>query len=587
MTSSDPSSRHILHLLGRLWREHVRQHLPKMIVALVLMSIAGGTLGLAAWMIQPLFDLVLSSDSQGGVGWVAMVIAAIFVVRAVTGYGHRLIIVSIGLKVVTELQTRIVKHLLTLDMSFYHDHAPGSLIERVRGDTGALQNVASNVVMSIGRDAVSLVSLLAVMFVNDWRWSLLALVGVPILVLPLFIVQRLVRRFSYDARAAAADLSTQLDEMFHGIQSVKVNRLEDLQERTWTSRVANALRIQMRAQRAAAGTPAMVDLISAIGFLAVIWVGGRDIIDGTKSVGEFMSFFTALALVLDPLRRLFSLTAQLQAGAASLERIYELLEMQPKILPPASPRPIEPGPIVFDDVSFAYGQMPVLRGLSFTAEEGRTTALVGPSGAGKTTVFGLVTRLIDPASGRVTIGGTATTEADLDRLRDTIAVVGQDTALFDDTITANIRLGKLGATEAELRDAAEAASVLEFADRLPDGLNTRVGPRGSGLSGGQRQRVAIARAMLRDAPILLMDEPTSALDAESERYVQEALARLSTGRTTLVIAHRLSTIRDADKIVVMEQGRVIEEGDHAGLMAADGAYARLSRLQSAGVAPDL
>ncbi|MBF9034273.1 ATP-binding cassette domain-containing protein [Rhodobacterales bacterium HKCCE2091] len=574
-------------LVLRLWREHVREHLWKMILALILMAIAGGTLGLAAYMIQPLFDLVLNSESGGGVFWVAVTISLIFVVRAVTGYAQRLLVVSVGLKVVAALQVRLMRHLLTLDMSFFQVHPPGALIERVRGDTLALQGIASNVLMSLGRDSVSLVSLLFVMFLNDWRWSLLALIGVPILVLPLYLVQRLVRGFSYDARNASAGLSTQLDEAFHGIQSIKLNRLEEPQSANWQEHVANFLRRQMRAERAKSGTPAMVDLISAVGFLAVIWVGGNDIVSGDKTVGEFMSFFTALALVLDPMRRVFSLTAQLQAGAASLQRLYELLELEPGIVPPPAPQPIEPGEIRFNDVRFGYGERPVLKGLSFSAEAGRTTALVGPSGAGKTTVFALVTRLVDPESGSITIGGTPTDAADPGRLRDMIAVVGQETALFDETIAANIRMGRLSATEEEVRAAARDASVLDFAEALPDGLETRVGPRGSALSGGQRQRVAIARAMLRDAPILLMDEPTSALDAQSERLVQEALERLSAGRTTIVIAHRLSTIRDADKIVVLDHGRVVEEGTHETLMAAGGAYARLNELQSAGLTPPL
>lgn len=551
------------------------------------MTIEGATLGVLAYMVQPLFDDMFGAGSLDGVGWIAFAIALIFIARAIAGFVQRLIIVSIGLKVTTALQSRLVSHLLALDIGYFRDNPPGALIERVRGDTLALQGLASSTVMSLGRDTITLASLMAVMLYNDWLWTLLALVGLPLLILPIMAVQAYIRTTATASREAAARLSTQLDEMFHGIQSIKLNRLEDYETGRFGTEVQRFLRQALRSQRGLAANPAMIDVITGAGFVAVLYYGGGQIVAGEKTVGEFMSFFTALALLFDPLRRLSNIAGQVQAGIASLDRLYAVLEARPTILPPADPRPVPQGDIVFGDVRFGYDSVPVLRGLSLTATAGQTTALVGPSGAGKTTVFGLLTRLIDPDSGAVTIGGADIRTLGLDGLRDAIAVVGQETALFDATIAQNIRLGRLDATEDEVRAAAESASVLEFADALPLGLDTPVGPRGSALSGGQRQRVAIARAMLKAAPILLLDEPTSALDSRSEQLVQEALARLSAGRTTLVIAHRLSTIRDADKIIVLDRGIVIEEGRHDALMAANGAYARLHDLQSAGITTTL
>jgi len=403
----------------------------------------------------------------------------------------------------------------------------------------------------------------------------------------MLVLQRLIRATTRAAREAAARLSTRLDEIFHGIIAIKVNRLEAYEHARFQHEVKGFLTNAIRAQRGQAGNPAMIDVIAAVGFVAVLYFGGAQIVDGDKTVGQFMSFFTALALLFDPLRRLANIAGQLQAALASLERLYEVLEVQPTIISPANPKPMAPGDVVFDDVHFSYGTAPVLNGVSFTAKAGKTTALVGPSGAGKSTVFSLLTRLIDPDSGTVCIAGTATTDADITVLRNMIASVGQDTALFDETIAQNIRLGRLDASDADVRNAAQSASVTDFADTLPEGLGTRVGPRGGSLSGGQRQRVAIARAMLKSAPILLLDEPTSALDAESERLVQLALTRLAQGRTTLVIAHRLSTIRAADKIIVIDKGRVIEQGTHEELIGADGAYARLNALQAAGLTPQL
>jgi len=580
---SEPSK----NLLIRLWREHVVGFWRLLIVAFILMVIEGSTLGAISYLIQPLFDLVFIDGNSSAVTWVALAISGIFVLRAISGFGQRVLIVTIGLRVTTALQTRLLGHLLSLDARFFQDNAPGSLIERVRGDTQALQGVASATLMTIGRDTISVISLLTVMLISDWTWALLALAGVPILILPLSVLQKLIRKTTRAAREAAARLSTQLDEIFHGIISIKVNRLEDHEATRFDQEVDRFLDAQLRAERGKAANPAVIDVIAAIGFLAVLIYGGQQIIAGEKTVGEFMSFFTALALVFDPLRRLSAVSGHIQAALASLERLYSVLEARPTILPPASPKRLKSGDIRFDSVSFSYGDTPVLRGFDLTAEEGRTTALVGPSGAGKSTVFSLLTRLIDPDLGEVSIAGTAIDAADLEELRNAIALVGQETALFDETIAQNIRLGRLDATDAQVQAAAEAAHVTDFADSLPLGLNTPVGPRGGSLSGGQRQRVAIARAMLRDAPILLLDEPTSALDARSEQLVNEALRRLSAGRTTVVIAHRLSTIRAADHIVVMDQGAVIEQGTHEALMARKGAYARLNQLQSAGLSAPL
>jgi subfamily B ATP-binding cassette protein MsbA len=513
--------------------------------------------------------------------WVASLIAALFVIRSLSGFTQRLIVVNVGLKVSNALQGRLVHHLLGLDQRFFLDNAPGALIERVRGDTLALQKLASSTLISAGRDVITLISLIVVMLATDWVWTLTALIGIPLLVIPLALVQGYIRTTTLKSRDAAARLSTRLDEIFHGIQTIKLNRLERAEDDRFGRELKRFLRPAMRAQVGQAANPALMDLIAAAGFVAVLWMGGQQIIEGDRSLGQFMSFFTALGLMFEPLRRLSNIAGQVQAALASLERIYIALDAPPTIVSPPDPAPMQMGDIAFQDVHFGYGDTPVLRGLSFTARAGQTTALVGPSGAGKTTVFALLTRLADPGSGSVSIGGVPVDRVSLDDLRDHIAVVSQDSALFDETIATNIAMGREGATGEDVRRAAQDASVLEFADALEHGLDTEVGPRGSALSGGQRQRVTIARAMLKAAPLLLLDEPTSALDARSEQLVQAALDRLAEGRTTLVIAHRLSTIRAADKIVVMEAGRVVEEGTHQELLAIGGAYARLHRLQSA------
>ncbi|WP_340251807.1 ABC transporter ATP-binding protein [Roseobacter sp. HKCC-CH-9208] len=579
MKPSEITEKRSWRLVVRLWREHVIGYWPILLFALILMSLEGAALGAFAWMVRPLFDELFQAQSLDGLWRVVAIIGGLFSFRAVAGFVQRLIMSALGLKVTTAIQTRLVRHLLTLDGDVYTRHPVGELIERVRGDSTTLQTAATSLLLSLGKDAVSLVALSFVMFSNDWQWSLVALVGLPLIFLPMTLLLKLIRRTAFAAREAAAGLTTRLDEMFHGIQSIKVNRLEHHETSRFERGIKQYLRQQIRSNAGQSANPSLIDLVSGIGFVSVTLFGATAIVTGEKSVGDFMSFITALSLMFDPLKRLSNLAGSLQSAAASLERIYGMLDQKPTVLSPAHPKPIAPGDIVFDRVEFSYGDLQIIKEFSFTAKKGQTTAIVGPSGAGKTTLFALLTRLIDPVSGSVSIGDVKTTDAGLSDLRDMIAVVGQETALFDDTIEDNIRLGRLNATPDEIKQAAEDASVMEFVRQLPDGLKSAVGPRGSSLSGGQRQRVAIARAMVKNAPILLLDEPTSALDTHSEKLVQSALDRLSQGRTTLVIAHRLSTVRHADKIVVMDRGKVVEEGNHDTLIEKGGVYAGLFQLQ--------
>ncbi len=327
----------------------------------------------------------------------------------------------------------------------------------------------------------------------------------------------------------------------------------------------------------------MTDFVAAIGFAGVLIYGGGQIIDGEKSVGEFMSFFTAMGLIFDPLRRLANVTGAWASARSSLARIRQVFEAEPTITAPERPaaRPADPAAadIALGDVVLRYKGEAALNGLTFTAKAGETTALVGASGAGKSSVFNVLTRLVDVESGTVTVGGVDIATLPLADLRGLFSVVSQDAPMFDESLRDNILLAERDVDEAKLTEVIEAAHLTDFVARLPDGLDTPVGPRGGQLSGGQRQRVAIARALLRNAPILLMDEATSALDAESEVRVQAALDALSRERTTLVIAHRLATVRSADKIVVMDQGRVVDQGRHEDLLARGGIYARLHALQ--------
>ena len=564
-----------------LWRAYLARHWPWLLVALVLMAIEGGSLALFASQMQPMFDRVFVAGDSAAIWEIGAVVLAIFLARAATSMGHRIILTQINERTTAELRADLLAHLMQLDGSFHQANPPGYLIERVQGDVAAINRVWSAIITGLGRDVFAVLSLFAVALSVDWRWTLLALVGIPLLIAPSLLVQRYIRRRSARAREVAARMSVRLDEVFHGINAIKLNALEPYQTARYDALIADRIRTEVNAAAGQAAIPALIDIMTGIGFVGVLVFGGSEIVAGEKTVGQFMTFFTAMSLAFEPLRRLGNLAGLWQSAAASVERMRALLDAEPTLTSPARPLPPPRGApeIVLSDVHLAYSDLPVLRGASFTAPAGRTTALVGASGAGKSTVFNILTRLVDPQSGSVTIGGIPTTAMAIKDLRALFSVVTQDALLFDETIRENILLGRRDVSEARLHEVLDAAHVSEFLPQLAQGLDTPAGPRGSALSGGQRQRVAIARALLRDTPILLLDEATSALDTRSEAMVQSALDRLAHGRTTLVIAHRLSTVRSADSIVVMEAGRVVDQGTHEALLARGGLYADLHALQ--------
>ena len=546
------------------------------------MVIEGSALGGLSYLLKPLFDVVFTPGGQSALLSVGLGILALFVVRGVCVVASRTVIASVSQNVSAGMQTNLLRHILTLDGTFFQSHSPGVLIERVQGDTLAVQGIWTTLLTGVARDGLGLALLLAVAVSIDPYWTLWALIGAPLLILPAALLQRYVRRKANQLRDQAGQRATRLDEIFHGIQAVKLNRMEDYQSDRFRSILKMITRAEVKSVLGRNLMPGMIDVVTGIGFFAVLVMAGDDIAGGQRSIGDFMSFFTAMALTFQPLRRLGELSGTWQIAAASLTRIYALFDTAPARSRPEISVALPDGKapeITFNDITFAHGDQPVLRGLSFTARAGQTTALVGASGAGKSTVFHLLTGLLDPDAGQITIGGVATSQMALADQRRLFATVTQDAALFDETLRENVTLGRSGIAQDALTLALHAAHVSDFLPSLAQGLDTSVGPRGSGLSGGQRQRVAIARALVQDAQILLLDEATSALDAQSEAAVAAALATGGTGRTTLVIAHRLATVRDADKIIVMDKGRVAEEGTHSDLLARGGLYAGLYALQ--------
>ena len=564
------------------WSLYVREHFGLLFTALIFMSIEGSMLGLLSYSIKFLFDNVLVSKDTSSILIVAVVIFSIFSIRAIAGFVHRLLTVNVCQKIIKVIQDRMVAHLLNMDVGFHQKNSPGILMDRVRADSKALSESVGEAFMTVGRDGFSLISLLAVVFFIDWKWSLIAFLGIPFLVLPILLLQGLVRSRAGENRDYESKANVRLDEIFHGITDIKLNRAEGRERNKFFDILQLTHKVRLRLEAGMAGIPAMIDVIAAIGFLAVMVFGAIDITSGSKTIGEFMSFFTAMALIFEPLRRLSNVSGNIQVAMASLERVFKIFEEKSSIVFPtlsSVEKKFDKIGIEFDSVHFSYEDKKVLENITFEIEEGTSNAIVGYSGSGKTTLFNLITRLIDPNSGLIKLNGINIKELCLKDLRSLISVVRQDGMVFDETILENIRFGKPTASDVEIREAAKMAYVDEFTNELKDGLNTVVGPRGSTLSGGQRQRISIARAFLRASPLLLLDEPTSALDSKSEELIQKSLSNLAKHSTTITIAHRLSTIVDSDKVLVLDNGKIVGQGKHSKLLLENSLYSNLFKSQ--------
>lgn len=568
-------------LMSWLWRGYLRPHIWLLGVALLFMLLEGSMVGAVSYMMQPMFDEVFVAGNSSALGWVSVTFLVIFTVRGAAGVVQKVLLTRISQQTAAHLRMDLLARLIRQDPAFHQIHPPGFLIQRVQMDVNAVNDVWRAIITGAGRDAISLVILIGVAINVDWRWTAVMLVGVPLSLFPIAAAQRYVRKKASLARDLGATMATRLDEVFHGIVPIKLNNLEKYQTQRYGAHTDTYVRTEIRAVFGTAAITGMIDVMAGLGFMGVLLYGGSEIITGEKTVGQFMSFFTAIGLAFDPMRRLAAVSGTWQVAAAALERLKELMDAPILLTSPENPVPAPKGlpDIRLEDVTLNYGEATVLSGLNLYAEAGKTTALVGASGAGKSTIFNLLTRLVDPQKGKVQLGGVDVAAMALPDLRNLYSVVSQEALLFDETLRENILLGRTDVSDERLKQVLDAAHVSDFLAKLPKGLETLVGPRGSALSGGQRQRVVIARALLRNTPVLLLDEATSALDAQSEKVVQAALDKLSGGRTTIVIAHRLSTIRNADKIVVMERGAVVDQGTHDELLARGGIYADLYRLQ--------
>lgn len=592
-----------LALFARVWREQISRYLPQMAMILALVVVIAATTSFYPLLIKAAFDAFadpLTAESTGfvrrmerlvsksinyDIGVINAVATVVVIVTAIKGFSllaQTVMTNNVVSRIEADMQTELYGHLIDADLAQLQSENPASLTQRFTTDFTFVKEALTRIVNIAIRDVVTAVALIGALFWIDWQMTLIVLLIAPVIAHPIGRIGKKLRRMANSQQEQTGMMASLVTESLQGARVAKTDSLEPYLKQRAAGAFETIRALKMKSANARGRLDPLLEVGGGIAVAAVLAAIGVRITAGSSTVGDFTGYVSALLLAAQPMRSLGNLNAIVQEAGASLKRYYALLDEKPAIIdkPAAKPLSIAAGSIAFKHLRFRYrADQRALEGIDLVAQGGRTTALVGRSGSGKSTLLALVPRLYDPTEGRIEIDGQDLRDVTLTSLRHQIGVVSQDVVLFDDTVRANIAFGRPSASEAEIVAAAQAAAAHDFIMAMPGGYEASVGERGHKLSGGERQRIAIARAILKDAPILLLDEATSALDTESERLVQQALATLMKGRTTLVIAHRLSTIREADLIVVMDEGKIIETGSHDELLARNGAYARLHRMQ--------
>ena len=568
-----------LNLMKRLIKTYMSPYAGSWAFGMIFMLIEALLTAALSQLMQPLMDRVLGGKETNLIVPFGFTILAVFTIRGLSSYMHSIIMNKVGQRIVGDIQKDLFSHFMSLDLAFFHANPSGQLISRVVNDVSIMRMAVSETTAAFGKSLLTLFFLIIVMILQDWKLAICALVIFPFATLFVANIGRKIRKVSKSIQGETAILSDRLSQIFQGIRQVKAYGAETYEGGKAGAAIDKVRNLMVKSIRIGnLATPVNEILIGSVICSLVIY-GGYRIADGTMSLGQLVAFLTAFTLAYEPMKKLARLNNSIQMGIGAADRVFEMMDMKPTILenPGAPDLDAANAEIKFDNVSFLYDQKEqrALDGISFTARSGKVTALVGPSGGGKSTIINLIPRFYDPQSGNISVNGSDLKNITLKSLRQHIALVSQDITIFDDTVEANIAYGAPDASEDDVRLAAKAAAADAFINELENGYKTRLGEDGVKLSGGQRQRIAIARAILRNAPILLLDEATSALDNESEKAVQAALQELEKGRTTIVIAHRLSTVQTADQIIVLDKGKIIEQGRHEELLKNNGLYARM------------
>ncbi len=569
-------------LVNRLLKESVRPYLKWIVFALICMSIVAGATAASAWLMKPVINDVFVAKDKNFLLPISVAVLFTFGIKGLANYGQSVLMNFVGQRIITDTQHRLYRHLNRMDLGFFQQTPTGGLISRFTVDINMMRSAVSDALTGIGKDFLTLIFLVGVMFVQDWILALIAFFVFPVAIFPIVRLGQRIRKVTISVQEEMGQFTTLLEQTFQGARVVKAYGMEEYEQDRVRNLAERVFQLVFKSARVRSMASPIMETLGGIAVALVIFYGGFRVIEQSMNPGAFFSFITALLLAYEPMKRLANLNASLQQGMASALRLFELLDTEPKIEEHSNARTLEikGGEIKLNQVKFSYNpDNPAVEGIDLLVPAGKLVALVGPSGAGKSTILNLIPRFYDVDSGNITIDGVDVRNVTFESLRSNIALVSQEITLFDDTVRANIAYGRPNALDAEITRAAKNAAAHEFIANMPKGYKTFVGERGTKVSGGQRQRLAIARAMLKNAPILLLDEATSSLDTESEQEVQKALRKLMKGRTTLVIAHRLSTVMEADLIHVIDNGKLIESGNHDQLLDNNGTYARLYALQ--------
>ena len=575
-------------LLKRLWVFYIRPYRYNILLALFVMGLsAASTAGLAK-MMESVIDDVFKSENIHMLKVVGISVFSLFLIKGAASYAESILMNFVGQRIIANIQKDLFSHLVHADLSYFHAQSTGVLISRCTNDVNLMKGAVSNTITSFGKDLLTVVFLMILMFYQDPFLASISFFVFPLAVLPIVKIGKRMRKVSVSTQKETGFFLSLLKEIFQGARLVKAYGMESYEIGRASKTIEDLFHLSVKSNRIKSiGSPIM-ETLGGVAIVIVISYGGYQVISGHSTAGAFFSFISALLMAYEPMKRLVNLNANLQEGLAATHRIFSVLDHKSKITDSTAAQKanthIQNGEIVFDRVSFSYDTgKEVLNSVSLSIGKGQHVALVGQSGAGKSTLMNLILRFYDTTKGAILVDGVPIQSISLRSLREGMALVSQDVVLFDDTVKANILYGQKDASMEAVIAAAKKAAAHDFIQGLPSGYDTMIGEAGVRLSGGQRQRLSIARAILKDAPILLLDEATSSLDTESEHQVQKALEQLMQGRTTVIIAHRLSTVREADKIFVMEKGKIVESGTHDQLLKKkDSVYAGLCQWQLTG-----